>query len=342
VADKALTLAARLGLPESASALSTRGIARASAGERDGIDEMRRAIHLAIEHGEGRIAANTYNNLAVTAWLYDGPQANIDLGNEGIEFAGRRGLTETAEFIASGLTAPLAELGHTAEALTDATRLADQHEPAGTIDFVEPRSIQLRLLTECGQHGRAPSPQPLLKTARDTAQPQIISGAVAAAAGLLSAQGKREQACLLLEELDRIDGTRTTPHFAATLPALVRTALALGRPDLATSLTEGVPPLTPIQEHALTSSQAHLAEAAGRHAEAATLYADAAQQWREFGNVPECAYALLGQGRCLRALGDPAAEKPLTEARELFASMGYKPALAETEALLQQAQAAEA
>jgi hypothetical protein len=50
--------------------------------------------------------------------------------------------------------------------------------------------------------------------------------------------------------------------------------------------------------------------------------------------VPERAYALLGQGRCLAALGKPEAEEPLREARELFASMGYKPALAETEALL--------
>jgi hypothetical protein len=46
------------------------------------------------------------------------------------------------------------------------------------------------------------------------------------------------------------------------------------------------------------------------------------------------AYALLGQGRCLAALGKPEAEEPLREAKELFASMGYGPALAETEALL--------
>jgi hypothetical protein len=68
--------------------------------------------------------------------------------------------------------------------------------------------------------------------------------------------------------------------------------------------------------------------------DAAILYADAAQRWHEFGNVPERAYALLGQGRCLSALGDSRAEQPLTEARGLFASMGYAPALAETEALL--------
>ncbi len=70
------------------------------------------------------------------------------------------------------------------------------------------------------------------------------------------------------------------------------------------------------------------------------LFQEAAERWEQFGHVPERAYALLGQGRCLKALGDPAANRPLTEARELFASMGYKPALAETEALLQQTQTA--
>jgi hypothetical protein len=50
--------------------------------------------------------------------------------------------------------------------------------------------------------------------------------------------------------------------------------------------------------------------------------------------VPERAYALLGHGRCLVALGRPEAEVPLAEARDLFASMEYEPALGETVRLL--------
>ena len=68
------------------------------------------------------------------------------------------------------------------------------------------------------------------------------------------------------------------------------------------------------------------------------IYVDA--RWQQFGNVHEHAYALLGQGRCLLALADPAAEQPLRQAAELFSSMGYRPALAETNALLEQATAA--
>jgi len=100
------------------------------------------------------------------------------------------------------------------------------------------------------------------------------------------------------------------------------------------------PTATPLSAHALSTCLAQLAEAAGDHAQAETLYAEAAERWREFGNVPERAYALLAQGRCLASLGQAEADEPLREAQELFRSMGYKPALAETEALLGESEAA--
>ena len=119
-----------------------------------------------------------------------------------------------------------------------------------------------------------------------------------------------------------------------------RTALAAGDPELAKQLSEGLEPILPLREHALCAARAQLAEHAGDHAEAATLYAEAAARWQEFGNVPERAYALLGQGRCLLVFGDPAAQEPLAQARELFTSMGYRPALADTETLLERTAAA--
>jgi len=126
------------------------------------------------------------------------------------------------------------------------------------------------------------------------------------------------------------------------LPDLVRCALALGEPELAAGLMDGVEPRTPLHEDALCACRTQLAEAAGEPAEAASLYAEAAKRWREFGNVPERAYALLGQGRCLLALGRSEAGEPLRAAHELFAGMGYKPALAETETLLVEQTAASA
>ena len=200
--------------------------------------------------------------------------------------------------------------------------------------------MQLRLLAERGAHEQAPAADELVATARESGQPQVYALAFAAAARLLLAQGHRQRASALLVELEQLAGIRADPYYAAALPELVRTALALRQPELAARLVDGVEPRTPLFEHALSACRAQLAEAAGEHAEAAALYAEAAERWREFGNVPERAYALLGQGRCLTALGDAAAERPLHEARDLFASMGFAPAVAEVDLLLGPAEAA--
>jgi class 3 adenylate cyclase/tetratricopeptide (TPR) repeat protein len=82
-ADQAVSLAARLGLPQPATALGFRGLAHASMGERQGIDEMRQALDLAIEQGEGHSAAILYNNLAYAVWLYDGPRPTSTSSGKG-------------------------------------------------------------------------------------------------------------------------------------------------------------------------------------------------------------------------------------------------------------------
>ena len=175
---------------------------------------------------------------------------------------------------------------------------------------------------------------------RGTAEPQQIAIGFTAAAQLLLALGERERALELLRELEQVAGTRADSSYTASLPGLVRCALALQDSALAARLLEGIEPRTPLAEHTLCSTCAALTEAAGNPAEAAGLYAEAAERWAKLGDVPERAYALLGQGRCLQALDRPEAEQPLREAKELFQSMGYRPALAETDALLEQTTAA--
>ena len=147
-------------------------------------------------------------------------------------------------------------------------------------------------------------------------------------------------AARLLAELEQTPGIRRDTNYAAGLPALVRCALAAGDADLAARLAEGVESITPLHAHALLAASAQLAEARGAHADAADLYAEVAEEWRTFGDVPERAYALLGRGRCLHALGVAGAADRLREARALFASLGYSRALAEADPLLGDAGAA--
>ena len=180
----------------------------------------------------------------------------------------------------------------------------------------------------------------LVETARAAASTDLTVEALASSAAVRLAAAEPDQARALLAEIEQTPGARTTPYYSRQLAFMVRTALTAGDFELAKQLSEGLEATLPVREHALCAARAQLAEHAGDHAGSATLYADAAARWQEFGNVPERAYALLGQGRCLLALDDPAAREPLSQARDLFSAMGYRPALADTEALLERMTAA--
>jgi class 3 adenylate cyclase/tetratricopeptide (TPR) repeat protein len=337
-AERAIALAAELGQPEPGFALHWRGMARCALGEADGLDDVRRGLQLALEQGLGRETAVIYGNLAGVIELYQGPQACRDTSQEAIAFCERRGITEIAMQNRAFDPILLAELGQTEQALAEAGPVADRLQAAGDMAWLPPRALQLRLLAETGTFQHAPEPEPLLAAAREIGLPDVIAIAFAAAAQLQLSQGQRQHAHALLRELHQLDPGGA--DLVSGLPTLQRTALALDDAPLAQQLSASIEPLTPLHECALASAQAQLAEAARQHPDAVQLYHEAAERWREFGNVPERAYALLGQGRCLTALGKAEAEEPLREAQELFASMGYKPALAETEALLRKSGAA--
>lgn len=301
---------------------------------------MRRALELAVEEGHGRAAAVLHNNVAFATVEYEGPGAALSACREGIDFSERRGITEFAVMIEAMSTGFAADCGLSAKALAQAGPLAERMEAAGDPSFIEPRSVELRLLAERGAHGHAPAADALAEAARKMgmAPPLVVMG-LAAAARVLAGDGHAKQARVLLVELAQLDH-RSDIYYGENLSQLVRTAVGVGDPALASHLVAGVEPITPLFEHGLVACRAQLAEAAGDHEEGAASYAEAAERWRGFGEVRERAYTLLGRGRCLVGLGKREAESPLSEARELFASMGFEPALLETEALLGSADAA--
>ena len=116
----------------------------------------------------------------------------------------------------------------------------------------------------------------------------------------------------------------------------MRIALAAGDRALAERLAGSLePPLQPLAGHATVAARALMNEARGDYEAAAAAFADAAARWHDFAAVYEEGHALLGQGRCLMALGRvPEAAVPLRAAHEVFARLGAKPALAETEQVL--------
>lgn len=133
-----------------------------------------------------------------------------------------------------------------------------------------------------------------------------------------------------------------TPRYAANLGTVIRAALSAD-PGLAAELAEGLPATLPLGQHAGVTAHPLLAEHQGRCGEAAALFAHAVQRWGRFEMPWEQAQALLGQGRCLLALGRAAeAREPLRTARDILTSLGARPTLTDVDRLLAQATAATA
>ena len=145
----------------------------------------------------------------------------------------------------------------------------------------------------------------------------------------------RDRAAVVLRQWRDRPALSGEPACAALAPDGVRAALACGDVTLAESICSKLQPKLPLHGHALASIKATIAATRGEHEAAAAGFADAAARWHDFGVPYEEAQALLGQGRCLLALGRaPEAAAPLAAAREIFARLGAQPALAKTEAVL--------
>jgi hypothetical protein len=216
---------------------------------------------------------------------------------------------------------------------------------AGSVNSVlKIRSAQLWALHVRGDHEAAAGlGHWVTEHAREYADPEAFAGSYPLAAAVRLAQGDPPPgARALLAELSNAHAAWTNT-YAANLATAIRAALAAGAPELAAGLAGALQPRHPLQQHAAVTAHALLAERHGQHAEAAALFTDAAARWKNFEVPWEQAQALLGQGRSLLALGQLAeARAPLHTARDIFATLRAKPALADVDRLLAQAATATA
>jgi tetratricopeptide (TPR) repeat protein len=336
VAERALALAEELGLDRSARALGFRGLARINLGDPGGLEDMREAIALATEAGQGREVALLHNNLGMWLWVYEGLVASLQVWREGIAFAQARGLAEMADAITAGTLDVLVDCGELEEALEVAAGIADRLENEDVLALVVVRSAQARILAFRGQAAQAAGSLDWIEsTSRGAGTADYVFFGLGSSALARAGLGQDDSAAALLAEIEATPGVRKVFYYVVYLPAIVRTALGIGDRDLAERLVDGVEHRYPYAEHALVAASAALTEAREDLQAAADAYADAADRWERFGVVPEQAFALLGQGRCLLRLSRPAEAIPvLQHARDIFERLGAAPGLAETDALL--------
>ena len=340
-AERALELAEDLGLDRSARALGYRGLARSFLGDPGGLEDMRQAISLATQAGQGREVALLHNNLGELLLVFEGPVASLDGLRTGVAFAEGRGLAGDFAFTRAHTLQKLFDGGELDEAFENAVALAGRLEDVDVLALVAVQAGQARILAVRGQAAQvADSLDWIESTSRGAGAPEFAVIGLASSALARAGIGQNEAAAELLAEIETTSGARGIMYYAAFLPAMVRAALGIGDRELAERLVYGFEPRYPYAEHALVAANAALAEARGDRQAAADTYEEAAERWQSFGIVPERAFALLGQGRCLVGLARPTeAAHVLRPAREIFERLGAVPAISETDALLQQATA---
>jgi class 3 adenylate cyclase/tetratricopeptide (TPR) repeat protein len=341
-AEQALALAGELGLPRPARTLGYLGFARCDLGDMAGLKDFREAIALATEAGQGRDAGVIYGNFGETLWSVEGAVAALEVMRSGIAFAHDRGLAETVTYITGSTLDPLFGSGAFDEALDVAAAIADRSENADVTAQVNAGAARARILSLRGQASQVrDSLNWLESTARGAGAPEYAVIGLAAAALARAALEQHEAAATLLAEILATPGAGEIQYYGIYMPMMVRTALELGDRALAERLADGCESNNyPFAAHAGVAVGAALAEARGDHQAAVEGYAQAAERWEQFGVVPEHAFALLGQGRCLTALGQATeATNALQQAREIFDALKAAPALAEADTLIQQATA---
>ena len=341
--ERAVGVYERRGLKMPLNLQSWQAQAAGGLGDRGAGDRLLSVARAMLDEGVGRDVAVAYLNYGVLMYPFEGPRA-YEVALEGLDFLRTRGIP-----VGQGL----AVVNHCTGLISAGRWDEAQRSMEESRDWLRQADDQLafcfwwvnraELLTLVGRGPEA------LASAREAAErgrqwddPVFTIQSRATLILALALVGDEMRAIELLGEFVQVPRRSGFQGYEELIPQLMRFALSCGETDLAQQLIVGIEPDVPLLEHVLTTGRALLAEARVDRENAAAGFADAATRWHEFG-VPyeEGAQALLGQSRCLVALGRaPEAAAPLAAAREIFARLGAKPALAETEEWLARAESA--
>ena len=348
-ANRALEVAASIHVPAPPGAFEWRSEAKACLGDREYIADYERALELAEAQDVGSNAlARLHHNHAHILAAHAGPSEALAALRANMDFAQRRGMEFWVSTGRCSSTWLLLAAGRWEEAGAEIESLAPALLEAGWGEGEElaiARSARGALLAWTGaasHDAHAAEAERLAAWLPDQAKvgkndSLLSSTCLLTAAELLASRGDDEGSHELLVRC--LDGPRIGPWGPCCegspeglLPRAVRLALRVDDAELAARFVVAAVPLAPVDEHGIASARALVDEARGAHALAADSFAAAAARWHGFGVPYEEAQALLGQGRCLAALGEPvAAAKPLAAARQTFARLGASPALAEAD-----------
>ncbi len=338
--NRAIEICRLLALPEPAVAMSCRGSARLLLGDQSGLEDFERAAAAARAQGLGIERATIELNLSSEILAVRGARAERAALIDAHEFVRRHGIDVHAYSCRVALVDSLYKTGDWDEALRQAALLLPELEATEQVwNLLFLRSRQAMLLTSRGDPAEVASFVPwMVRKGRESEVGWVRALALLAGAAVhLQARESEAALCLLT---DCFTPPRTTISILEVVPEAVRTALGCNGDRLAARIVQRLDSLLPasrlpLGQHVMASIHGSLGERRAEYESAAADFAAAAAGWRGFGMPYEEGHARLGHGRCLLALGSAAeATAPLAAAREIFARLGAKPALAEVDRLL--------
>jgi hypothetical protein len=339
-ADRAIEVCRMLELPEPAVAMSCRGAARLMLGDLDGLEDHERAIAAARAQGLGIELATLELNYSSLIFTFRGAGAERAALVEAHEFVRSHGIEMHVLSCRGSMVDSLGKTGEWDEALWQAADLLPELQETESVwDMLHLRSLQALLHARRGDSAEdAAHVIWLVEKGRESEVGWARVYALVAASAVRLRCGESDAAVDLLAECFGLP--RASISLLEVVPEAVRTAIGGGDDGLAARIVTQVDSLLaasrlPLEQYVMASIDGLVRERRADHEAAAADFAAAAAGWHEFGMPYEEGHALLGQGRCLVALGHaPEAAAPLAAAREIFARLGARPALAETDALL--------
>jgi class 3 adenylate cyclase/tetratricopeptide (TPR) repeat protein len=337
-ADRAIELAEDIGEPVAAArAHGFRGYVRAVQGDPGGVDEQRQALEGFLELGLGRGTAIVYNNLGSSLLHVEGPQAAMDVLQEGLGFAERRGLREMVMALQSAMNTVLFELGEWDDVLLLCQEVIEEARRQGSgYDEVFAESDRAAVLAYRTGAAALDLCEPLVEQARALDETPILVKALVAGATARRASGDEPGTVDFVREVLDATGGAAVVVRAAELPQLVRLAVAANDLGLAERLLDGVDEFR-LERYRLAAMTARvvLAEARAEWEPALQGYEEAVELWARWGNALERAHALFGAGRCLVRLDrSQEAGERFEAAHQAFARLEAEPAIAEVRAAM--------
>ncbi|MFY9587202.1 MAG: adenylate/guanylate cyclase domain-containing protein [Actinomycetota bacterium] len=336
LAERAIEMGTALDLDSVVGlALGYRGAARCDQGDPGGIEDLRRALAVAIERGETDYAGNTFINLGDPVWMNEGPEAGLKIHRECIDYCTRRGGTANGMWATAETTWMLFDSGDWDAVIRATDEVVAWVEQTGTsqTDAVALPFKAMVLVLRGDVAGSSRLLQELMPRSSRAVDPQLLCPALIAAALWELTAGNNERALALAKQFVEVGGG-VPVYVCWQLTDATRIFVENGDLDAARKLVESARPSLTRELNQVVSARAILAEAEGRDEEALTLYLEAADLWSRFPFPLEEGYALAGGARCARALSrDDEARAYVERARSLFATLGALPLIADVDAI---------